>query len=213
MINRQKIGRRIGVNISIKLMIKNFFVNSTALKKLIAFLLLFVSTNLAALETSFQLHKADQSESYGVSVGVGDSFFKQKEFNWSISYNRLEDTTITWNGKDINFALDTVDLMLNYRYYPKSYNAFIKSLIVEFAAGVGVALTENKFTWSALEQEKYFSEPGDVNGVIGFLVHKKFNKELAMHIGVKHYPDYSEFGDISSVVLGFTFIFGSNPGY
>jgi hypothetical protein len=181
--------------------------------QLIAVVLFMLPITSYAIETSIQLHKADQSGAYGFSLGVGDSFFNQREFNWSVSYNRLEDVNITWNDDDINFALDTVDLMLSYRYYPKSYNHFIKSLIVEFQAGVGVALTENKFLWPALNEEKYFSEQGDINGVFGFLVHKKLTKQVSMHIGLKHYLDYSEFGDVSSVFFGFTYQFGQQLGY
>ena len=169
--------------------------------------------NSYAIEPSIQIHKADQSGAYGVSLGLSDNFFNQKEFNWAISYNRLEDINVTWNNDDINFSLDTVDLMLSYRYYPKSYNVFLKSLIFEFQAGVGVALTENKFIWPALEEEKFFSEQGDVNTALGFLIHKNFTKQVSMHIGVKHYPDYSELGDISSVFLGFSYRFGRQAGY
>jgi hypothetical protein len=34
-----------------------------------------------------------------------------------------------------------------------------------------------------------------------------------MHIGLKRYPDYSEFGDVSSVFLGFTYTFGRQTAY
>jgi len=169
--------------------------------------------NSYAVEPSIQIHKADQSGAYGLSLGISDNFFNQKEFNWAISYNRLEDINVTWGGDDIDFSLDTVDFMLSYRYYPKSYNTFIKSLIFEFQAGVGVALTENKFLWPELEEEKFYSEQGDVNAVLAFLVHKNFTKQVSMHIGVKHYPDYSEFGDISSIFLGFSYRFGHQDGY
>jgi hypothetical protein len=181
--------------------------------KLTAVVLFMMHMNSYAIETSMQLHKADQSGAYGVSVGIGDNFFNQREFNWAVSYNRLEDINITWNDDDINFALDTVDLMLSYRYYPKSYNHFVKSLTVEFQAGVGVALTENKFIWPELNEVKVFSEQGDVNAVLSFTVHKKLTKEVSMHIGVKHYPDYSEFGDVSSIFLGFNYQFGRQLGY
>lgn len=181
--------------------------------KLTAVVLFMVHINSYAIETSMQLHKADQSGAYGVSVGIGDNFFNQREFNWAVSYNRLEDINITWNDDDINFALDTIDLMLSYRYYPKSYNHFVKSLTVEFQAGVGVALTENKFIWPELNEVKVFSEQGDVNAVLGFTVHKKLTKEVSMHIGVKHYLDYSEFGDVSSIFLGFNYQFGRQLGY
>lgn len=169
--------------------------------------------NSYAIETSIELHKADQSGAHGVSVGIGDNFFNQREFNWAVSYNRLEDVNITWNDDDINFSLDTIDLMLSYRYYPKSYNSFVKSLIVEFQVGAGVALTENKFIWPELDEEKLFSEQGDVNGVLGFKIHKKLTKQMSMHIGVKRYLDYSEFSDISSVFLGFSYRFGQQLGY
>jgi len=166
-----------------------------------------------ALEPSVQVHKGDQSGAYGVSFGLSDSFTKQKEFNWAVSYNRLEDVNVNWNNDDINFSLDTIDFTLSYRHYPKSYNTFLKSLIFEFQAGVGVALTENKFSWPELDEEKFFSEQGDVNGVLGFSVHKSFSKEVSMQLGVKHYIDYSEFGGVSSVFLGFTYRFGRQGGY
>ncbi len=187
--------------------------SANVLAKLVTAIFLFMHLNTFALEPSIQIHKADQSGAYGVSIGLSDKFFNKKEFNWAISYNRLQDINVTWNNDDINFSLDTIDLMLSYRYYPKSYNSFIKSLIFEFQAGVGVALTENKFLWPALEEEKFFSEQGDVNGAFVFLVHKNFTKDLSMQIGLKHYPDYSAFGDISSVFLGFSYRFGQQDGY
>lgn len=195
------------------MILKNIPLITKTLAKLIALALFMVHINSYAIETSMQLHKADQSGAYGFSFGIGDDFFNQREFNWAVSYNRIEDVNITWNDDDINFALDTIDLMLSYRYYPKSYNYFVKSLIIEFQAGVGVALTENKFIWPDLNEEKYFSEQGDINGVLSFLVHKKFTKQVSMHIGLKHYPDYSEFGDVSSVSLGVTYKFGKQLGY
>lgn len=180
--------------------------------KLVTTGFLVMHLNSYAIEPSIQIHKADQS-AYGVSIGLGDNFFKQKEYNWAISYNRIEDVNINWNGDDIDFSLDTVDLMLSYRYYPKTYDRFLKSLIFEFQAGLGVTLTENKFLWPALEEEKFFSEQGDVNAVLAFLVHKNFTKEVSMHIGIKSYPSYAEFGDVSSIFLGFSYQFGSQDGY
>lgn len=166
-----------------------------------------------ALEPTIQLHKVDQSGAYGVSLGLTDNFFNQQAFNWSVSYNRMQDINVSWNDNDIAFSLDTVDFMLSYRHYPRSYNKFIKSLIFEFQAGAGVALTENKFTWPDLEFEKYYSEQGDVNPVVALLLHKKFSKQAAMHIGFKHYPSYSEFDDISSLFVGFSYSFGKQKGY
>ncbi|MDX2369039.1 MAG: hypothetical protein QNK36_11655, partial [Colwellia sp.] len=190
--------------------LKNIPLITNISAKFIAVVLFMVHINSNAIETSIQVHKVDQSGTYGFSLGVGDNFFDQRELNWAVSYNRLTDVNITWNNDDINFDLDTVDLMLSYRYYPHSYNRFVKGLIVEFQVGAGAVLTENKFLWPAISEneEKYFSEQGDINSVFGFMVHKKFTKQVAMHIGLKRYPDYSEFGDVSSVFLGFTYIFG-----
>jgi len=192
--------------------------SSTLIKvlfKLVTTSLFMVHLNNYAVEPFFQVHKVDQSGAYGVNIGVGDNFFNQQEFNWAASYSRIEDVNVTWAGQDINFSLDTIDLTLSYRYYPKSYNTFIKSLIFEFQAGVGIAITENKFVFrpNLDTDDVYFSEQGDVNVVLAFLVHKKISKQLSMQIGIKSYPDYSDFGDISSVFLGFSYQFGKQVGY
>jgi hypothetical protein len=179
----------------------------------VAFLFLVFHQNSYAIEPSVQLHKVDQSGAYGISFGIGDNFFNQQAYNWSVSYNRLQDINVTWNEDDINFSLDTIDLMLSYRYFPKTYNKFLKTLTFEFQAGLAVTLTENKFIWPDLNEEKYFSEQGDVNAVVQFSVHKSLTKEVSMQIGVKHYPNYSEFNDISSIFLGFSYRFGHKAGY
>ena len=189
--------------------------------KLIAVVLFMVHINSYAIETSIQLHKGDQSGAYGVSFGIGDNFFNQREFNWAVTYNHLEnivvndlkDQSLVWDKSDNSFPLNTIDLMLSYRYYPRSYNTLVKSVIVEFQGGAGTTLTENKFIFPNNPTEVVFSEQGDINGVFAFMVHKKWTKQVAMHIGLKHYPDYSEFGDVSSVFLGFTYTFGRQMGY
>jgi len=191
--------------------------------KLATILFFMVHLSSYAVEPYFQVHKADQSEGYGVSVGISDSFFNQREFNWAVSYNYMDNVSINnleeyspvWDESDNSFPLNTVDLMLSYRYYPKSYNSFIKTLIFEFQAGVGISLTENKFVFRPEidTDDVSFSEQGDVNVALGFLVHKKISKQVSMQIGVKHYPEYSEFGDISSVYIGLSYRFGREAGY
>lgn len=165
-----------------------------------------------AVETSIQAHKVDQDKSYGYTLALGGSFFSQRAFNWQVAYNRLEDVKITWNEDDIDFSLDTVDLALSYRYYPTTYDKFIRSFNVEFQVGAGIALTETKFDWPELQEEKYFSEQGDINPFLSVLVHKEISKNTSMHLGIKHYPSYSEFDDISSVFIGFTYQFGRKRG-
>ena len=175
--------------------------------KAISVLFILVQFNSYAIEMNLQTHVTDQSGSNGFSVGITDSFFKQKAFNWSISYNSISDVSVDWNEDSVSFSLDTIDLGLSYRYYPKSYNAFIKSLIFEFEGGVGIALTENKFNWPELEEETFFSEQGDINPFVSFAIHKKFNKEASMEIGMKYYTSYSEFGSIGSAYIGFSYSF------
>ena len=173
----------------------------------VLFSLLVLSFQSKALESSIQVHKVDQDKSYGYSLALGGSFFNQKAFNWQVAYNRLEDVNIAWQSDEIDFSLDTADFALSYRYYPSSYDKFVRSFNVEFQVGAGVALTETKFEWPELEEEKYFSEQGDVNPFVSVLVHKEISKSTSIHLGVKHYPSYSEFDDISSVFIGFTYQF------
>jgi len=176
-------------------------------------LLLIIQFNSYAMDTVVQIHKGDQSGTSGFTLGLTDSITSQGALNWGVSYNRLTDVVITWNNDDIDFSLDTVDFTLSYRYSPKSYNKLAKSLIFEFQAGVGVAVTENKFSWPDLNEEKFFSEQGDVNGVVAFLLHKKLSKQMSIHFGVKHYLDYSEFGDLTSAFIGFNYRFGKQVSY
>jgi hypothetical protein len=175
--------------------------------------LFLLSTGAQALESSLQLHKTDQEGSYGYTLAVGDSFSKQSPFNWQVSYNRVQDVSINWNNSDIDFSLDTIDLALSYRYRPKSYDKFINSLFIEFQAGAGVALTENKFEWPELQQEKYFSEQGDVNPFVSVALYKEFTKNTSMQLGVKYYPSYSEFDAITSLFIGINYRFGRQVGY
>lgn len=192
---------------------KNKIINKSILVSLLTLNTLILPLTSSAVETSAELHKVDQSGSYGFSVAIGDNFFNEQAFNWQVSYNRIEEVNITWNDDDIDFSLDTIDVGLSYRYYPKSYNKFVNSLMVEFQVGTGIVVTENKFTWPDLQEEKYFSEQGDINPFLKFSIHKSLSRSTTMFLGFKHYPSYSEFDDISSVFIGFNYNFGKQNGY
>ena len=176
-----------------------------------------------ALESSVQLHKVDQDKSYGYSLSIGDEFFNQKAFNWQVSYNRfekvkisdLDETSEVWDKAGFDFTLQTIDLSLGYRYYPKSYDKFISSLMLEFQLGASINLSENKLIPDpALKlDDVYFAEQGDINPVMSISLQKSFTKNSAMHIGFKHYPSYSDFGSISTVFIGFNYRFGRQVGY
>ena len=71
--------------------------------------------NSHALESSVQLHKVDQDKSFGYSLSIGDEFFKQKAFNWQVSYNRFENVEISdldkisvvWDSAGFDFTIQT----------------------------------------------------------------------------------------------------------
>lgn len=180
-----------------------------------------------ALESSVQLHKVDQETSFGYSLSIGDDFFNQKAFNWQVSYNRLEHVSISdldetsqkWDEADLEFALQTVDLSLGYRYYPSSYDSFVNSLMVEFQLGAAINLSDHNLvfeddpTLGFQGFELNLAKQGDINPVMSIAIHKSFTKNSAMHIGFKHYPSYSEFGSISTLYIGFNYRFGRTKGY
>jgi hypothetical protein len=176
-----------------------------------------------ALESSVQLHKVDQDKSYGYSLSIGDEFFNQKAFNWQISYNRfekvkisdLDETSEVWDDAGFDFTLQTVDLSLGYRYYPKSYDKFISSLMLEFQLGASINLSENKLIPDPdlNLDDVYFAEQGDINPVMSISLQKSFTKNSAIHIVFKHYTSYCDFGIISTLFLCFNYRFGRQVGY
>jgi hypothetical protein len=186
------------------------------------FIAIFASKSYA-LESSVQLHKVDQDKSFGYSLSIGDEFFNQKAFNWQVSYNRLENIVISdldetsdaWNKAGFDFTIQTVDLSLGYRYYPKSYDKFMSSLMVEFQFGAAINLNDHKLVFRPDfdRDDIYFAEQGDINPVMSISLQKSFTKNSAMHIGFKYYPSYSDFGSISTLYIGFNYRFGRQIGY
>ena len=206
----------VGVNV---VMVKNF----QYIAQVLCLSLIMMHGSTFALESSVQLHSVDQDKSYGFSLSMGDEFFKQKAFNWQVSYNRLEnvassdldETSDVWDKAGFDFAIQTIDLSLGYRYYPKSYDKFISSLMVEFQLGAAVNLSEHKLVFRPDfdRDDIYFANQGDINPVLSLSLQKSFTKNSAMHIGVKHYPSYSDFGSISTIFIGFNYRFGRQIGY
>ena len=88
----------------------------------------------------------------------------------------------------------------------------MRRINMEYQIGVTTSLTDNKFTWPEINQEKYFSETGDINGFLAISAHYKVSSNVSAIMGVKHFPKMSEFGSISSVFLGVKFSFGQT-GY
>lgn len=175
----------------------------------------FMAIKSHALETNIEVHKVLDAGTYGYSLGITDNFFKQKSLNWSFSYNKLDDVNAAWNGTDWDMSVDTIDAMLTYRYFPRSYNKIINKLTFEFQAGAALSLTEGRLIFAEEDQldDIVLSEKGDVNAVLSFLVHYKISKQTSMNIGFKHYPNYSDYGDVSSFFVGFSYHFGRQIGY
>ena len=182
-----------------------------------------LATKSQAVESSIQVHKVDQDKSYGYSLSMGDEFFNQKAFNWQVSYNRLENVEISdldkksaeWGKAGFDFAIQTIDLSLAYRYYPRSYDKFMQTLMVEFQLGAAINLSDHKLVFRPDfdRNDIYFAEQGDINPVLSISLQKSFTKNYAMHIGVKHYPSFSDFGSISTLFIGFNYRFGRQIGY
>lgn len=181
--------------------------------KLIAVIALGLAGSSQAIETNFSLHQGGDSDTQGLSFSVADQFSKSSQFYWSVGYSYLDDVKVEWNNQDLFFKVDTVDAILSYRYKPKSYNQFMKQLTFEYQIGASVALTENKFVWSDLNEERYFSEKNDVNPLLGFNVRYAIDKNTSVVTGFKYQPSFSDFDDITSVYLGISYKFGNQFGY
>jgi len=172
-----------------------------------------LSFNTLAIETNIAIHQGSDSNTQGFSFHVADKVSKSSNFYWGLGYSNLDDVKVEWNDDDLFFKVDTIDAIVSYRYQPKTYNKFMRQLTVEYQAGVSFALTENKFIWPELSEERFFTEKGDVNTLVGVAVHYNTSKNSALNLGFKYQPSFSELDDITSVHLGFTYKFGKQVGY
>ncbi len=201
----------------------NTALNGTSLNKHKSAKSILLSTALAAsmlipfssnaLEAGLQVHKGQESGSVGYTLALADQISNKSPFGWQVSYNHISEIGITWNDEDLFFDSNTIEAMATYQYAPKSYNKFLNRLVFEFQAGVALNLTENKFVWEDLNQEKIFSEKNDVSLALAFLTHYKISRKAKVHLGLKYYPKFSEFDGVGSVFMGFTYKFGNQFGY
>ncbi len=194
---------------------KSFLAKSNSLVKSIKLFIIFsiLALPTQAIETNFSIHQGSESNTQGLSFLISDTFSKGSNFYWNVGYSYLDDVKIEWNNSDLFFKVDTIDAIVSYRYKPKTYNQSMKKFIFEYQLGATIALTENKFTWPELNEEKYFSESNDFNALLGFNVHYSISKNTAVNVGFKYQPSFSEFDDITSLYLGFTYKFGNQFNY
>jgi len=171
------------------------------------------SLNLYALGVGAEIHKGDESKTTGFNLSVSDSFSRKHNIYWTLAYNNLNDIKVNWNEDELFFSVDTVVALVSYQQKLNTYDSLLKNIVFEYQAGFSVALTENKFIWEDLEEERFFSEKGDINAVLAFSTHYNINKNSALKLGIKYQPSFSEFGSVSSIYLGFTYKFGRQIGY
>jgi hypothetical protein len=180
----------------------------------------FLASHVNALEIAGNLHKGQESTSKGYSFSLADSFTKGSNLYWTVAYSNLEkvkyDLPFTITDERF-FKINTIDGLVSYRHKIQSYNAFFKKLTIEYQLGASVALTENKLIYTDPKSldtvEIYPSQENDINMVLGVVAHYKLNKNTALNLGVKHQPNFSEFGAITSVYVGISYRFGRGLDY
>ena len=175
--------------------------------------LLVFSLPAQALEMGVSGHIGTENDTQGYSIFIADNFSRRSPFYWNLGVSRYDDVYVEWNNSDLTFPLNSVEAALSYRHKFTSRNLTMRRFSMEYQIGAAVSLTENKFTFSELNEERLFSESGDINGFLAVSAHYKISSNVSANVGVKHFPNLSEFGSVSSVFLGFKFSFDSTQSY
>jgi hypothetical protein len=152
-------------------------------------------------------------EAQGYSLFIANNFSRKSNFYWSLGVSRYDDVSIEWNESELIFPLDSAEVSLSYRHQLSSRNPANRRLTMEYQLGVASSLTENKFTWPELNEEKFFSEKGDLSGFLAISAHYNITSKISAIIGVKHHPKMFEFGSMSSVFFGFKVNLSSSKTY
>jgi hypothetical protein len=154
-----------------------------------------------------------ENETQGYSFFITDNFSRKSKFYWSLGVSRYDDVSVEWNKNELIFPLDSAEVSLSYRHKLSSRNPAKRSFSMEYQLGVATPLTENKFTWPELNEEKYFSEKGEVSGFLVISAHYNITSNISAIMGVKHFPKMFEFGNMSSVFLGVKVNLDFGPTY
>jgi len=167
--------------------------------------LLVFSLPAQAFEFGGSVHKGSKNETQGYSIFITDNFSRRSPFYWRLGASQYNDVSVEWNNSELTFPLDIAQASLSYRHQFTSRNPAMRRFSMEYQLGVAASLTENKFTWAELNEEKYFSEKGDASGFLAISAHYKISSNVSATVGVKHFPKMFEFGNVSSVFLGIKF--------
>ena len=199
------------------------------LKIIYAVLLLFLSCYAPVshgLETSIELQKGAADSSYGINLSLAKPLYRHSNFYWQVAYNRLNNVegtvgVVEAEGGSVTsdeFSLDTLDLAVSYVYSPKTYNKKLNKLFVEFQLGMGIAISDNEFQWvdpnnSATTYEQVLSSAGDINPMLAISIGYTLNQQTSIYLGLKSYPNYSDFDAITTLFLGGTYYFKPKRKY
>jgi hypothetical protein len=175
--------------------------------------LLVFSLPTYSLEIGVNGHQGTEYETQGYSIFIADNFSRKSPFYWSLGFSRYDEVYVEWNKRNLKFPINSAEASLSYRHKFVSRSATMRHLTMEYQIGAAASLTDNKFTWAELGEEKYFSETGDINGFLAISAHYKVSSNLSAVIGIKHFPKMSELGSISSGFLGFTYNFNFGQTY
>jgi hypothetical protein len=166
-----------------------------------------------ALEFGGSAHQGTEYETQGYSIFMANNFSRKSHFYWSLGVSRYDEVFVEWNNSNLKFPINSAEASLSYRHQFTSRSPTMSRFSMEYQLGVAASLTDNKFTWTELNEEKYFSETGDTNGFLAISAHYKVSSNVSAIIGVKHFPKMSEFGSMSSVFLGVKFSLDFGPTY
>jgi hypothetical protein len=175
--------------------------------------LLVVSLPSQALEIGASAHQGTEYETQGYSIFIANNFSRRSPFYWSLGLSRYDEVLVEWNKSNLKFPINSAEASLSYRHQFTARNPTMRRFTMEYQLGVAASLTDNKFTWAELNEEKYFSETGDINGFLAISAHYQVSSNVSAIMGVKHFPKMSEFGSMSSVFLGFKFSLDFGPTY
>ncbi|WP_448565301.1 hypothetical protein [Thalassotalea ganghwensis] len=169
-------------------------------------------TPVLAAELGVSYLKGSDSGVNGYSFEYINSFGKKSSFYWSVGYSSMKGLPVSWNQDELTFDINQVDVKVSYRHKFRSYNQFVNKLTAEFLVGGSVMTTENKFVWPQLNEEKFFSEKGDVSAFAGIALLFEASRNTSIVFGVRLQPEVSEFDDVSSAYIGVNYRF-SQAGY
>ena len=155
-----------------------------------------------SIEVGVTGHQGTEYETQGYSIFIANNFSRRSPFYWSLGISRYDEVFVEWNNRELKFPITNAEASLSYRHQLTSRSPTMRRFSMEYQIGASASLTDNKFTWAEFNEQKYFSETGDINGFVAISAHYKISSNVSAIMGVKHFPKMSEFGSISSVFLG-----------